>query len=376
MFDLSQKVAVDLLRESYQTCVRNTRLCAPVALAAAVPLLSLAGCASAPITADPVYFPPPPAQARVVHLKSFNRLNELVPARVSFTEALRGRSVSPFVNTPAGIAYRQGRLYICDTDDNVVHIWDLTTGQARRIGLGEDSALGKPVAVAVNDQGTVFVTDTGRGEVSVFDGSGVRVDRLRPPHREKYRPVSVAVWHDRLFVTDVEAHVIDVFSINDRKHVASFGGIGSKTGQFYFPMGVAVDATGRIFVSDSMNSRVQLFGPQYESILAMGRPGNRYGDMGKPRHLAVGPDGVVFVADVEFRHVHLFNTKVQLLMLLGGPQDKPGGSPMPVGIAVADELPDRIASLVPDDFEARYYLFVSNTVGAKRIGLYAIGVAR
>lgn len=345
-------------------------------LFAAVLSFGLAGCASAPITADPVYFPPPPARAHAVHLKSFNRLNELVPTNVSFRDTLRGRSFSPFVSTPAGIAYRNGHLYICDTDFNVVHDWDLTTGTARRIGLRQDSTLGKPVAVAVDHEGSVFVADTGRGEVVVFDGTGVRVDSLRPPGQENYRPVALAEQEGQILVADVGAHMIDVFSVGDRKHVASFGGVGSKLGQFYFPMGIAVDSTGRILVSDSMNSRVQFFGDGYQFMLSMGKAGNRYGDMGKPRHVAVGPDGVIFVADVEFRHVHLFNAKGQLLMLLGGPEDEPGGTPMPVGVAVAESVPHRVASLVPDDFEADYFLFVSNTIGSKCISLYAVGVGR
>jgi sugar lactone lactonase YvrE len=343
---------------------------------AVVVLSFLNGCASAPITADPVYFPPPPAAPRVVHLKSFNSLNELVPVRVGFVDAIRGAAVSPFVNTPAGIAYREGHLYICDTDYNVVHDWDLASSETRRLGLREDSQLGKPVAVAVDEDGTVYVADTGRSEVVVFDASGRCVGRLHPDRcatGESYRPVALGVSRDRLYVADVESHVVDVFSTADRRQIGRFGGTGDKPGQFYFPMGVAADGKGHVFVADSMNSRVQMFGEGHQFLSSTGKPGNRYGDMGKPRHVAVGPDGVIFVADVEFRHIHLFNKKGQLLMLLGGPDDKPGGTPMPVGVTVAETLPDRVASLVPDDFRAAYYLFVSNTVGKKRISLYAIG---
>ncbi len=98
--------------------------------------------------------------------------------------------------------------------------------------------------------------------------------------------------------------------------------------------------------------------------------------MGKPRHLAVGPDGTAFVTDVEFRHVHLFNARRQLLMLLGGPDNQPGGTPMPVGVADAATLPDPIAGLTPSGFEASYYVFVANSTGPKRVGLFAVGLGR
>ena len=60
-------------------------------------------------------------------------------------------------------------------------------------------------------------------------------------------------------------------------------------------------------------------------------------------------------------------------MLLGGPGEEAGSTPMPVGVTVADRLPEALAALVPPDFSADYYVFVTNTVAAKRISLYAIG---
>jgi len=281
--------------------------------------------------------------------------------------------VSPRVGTPAGVTFRSGHLYVCDTEFNTVHDWNLDTGQASRIGQTGNVVLVKPVAVAVDEAGTVYVADTGRGEVAAFDATGQSLRRFRPPDRENYRPVSCAAVRSRLYVADIDAHRIDVFSTTDGAHITSFGGVGSEPGRFYFPMGVTTDSKGKIFVSDTMNARVQVFDDSHNPVRSMGRPGNRYGDMGKPRHLAVGPDGVVFITDVEFSHVHLFDEQGQLLMLLGGHENQPGGTPMPVGVAIAPTLPDRLASLVPDDFHPAYFLFVTNTIGTKRISLFALG---
>jgi hypothetical protein len=87
----------------------------------------------------------------------------------------------------------------------------------------------------------------------------------------------------------------------------------------------------------------------------------------------VGPDDVLFVADPEFGHVHLFDLNGSLLMLLGGPDDGPGSTPSPVGLAIADRLPARLETLVPRDFTASYFLFVSNSMGTHRLSLFAIG---
>ena len=337
-------------------------------------LLLATGCASPQWTAEPVYFPPPPSSPHAVHLKSFNSLDAMVPLRPTFSDLLRGGPIRPFVETPAGIAYQNGHLYICDTGLRTVHDWDLSTGEAKRLGTGGEHPLITPIAVAVDPRGTVYVADTGRGEVVSFDAAGAPGAVFKPPNRDSYRPVALTVRGDELLVADVTGAQIDAFSTMDGHLTRSIAASGAD--QQFFPMGLAVDATGRTYVADMMGGRVLVFGSDQTPTQTIGRRGDRYGDMGQPRHLAVGPDGVLFVADAEFAHVHLFNGEGRLLMFIGGPQDQPGGTPLPVGVAVAPTLPNRLTSLVPADFNARYFLFVSNSVGSRRISLFAIGERR
>lgn len=340
------------------------------------------GCASPQWTAEPVYFPSPPNPPHVVYLKSFNSLDAVAPLRPTFGDLLRGQPIRPYVETPAGIAYQDGHLYICDTGLRTVHDWDLATGEAKRLGTNSETALVTPVAVAVDQRGNVFVADTGRGEVLSFDAApasrSTRAAGLtfKLPGHDAYRPVALAVRGEDLFVADLAGAQIDVFSTTDGHPTRSITTSSAGANQQFFPMGVAVDATGQALVSDMMGGRVLVFGSDPTPTLTIGQRGDRYGDLGQPRHLAVGPDGVIFVADAEFGHVHLFNGQGQLLMLLGGQQDQPGQTPLPVGLAIASALPNRLASLVPADFDARYFLFVSNSVGSRRISLFAVGEKR
>lgn len=333
------------------------------------------GCAPPSISAELAYFPSAPAVPRVVHLKSFNRLHELVAHRVTFRESVRGNAISPSVGTPAGLAYAKNTLYICDTTRNVVHGWNLISGIGHMIGADSENPLGEPVAVAIGERsGHVFVADTGRSRIAEFDSVGRFVRGIKPPERDVYRPVSVAVADRKLLVTDIAAHRIDVFDTDSGSWLTSFGGVGTGPGSFYFPMGVCALHNGRLAVSDMMNARVQLFDATFRQVLSMGGPGNHLGDFGKPRHIAVGPDGVLFIADAEFMHVHLFTQTGQLLMLVGGAGETPGATPLPVGVVVATDVPANIRQLVPDGFMADYFLFVSNSIGAKRLSLFAVGV--
>lgn len=332
-------------------------------------VLLAGGCASRTITADLAYFPLPPSTAHAVHLKSFNALDEIVPQPGRWTDIFGGGPVGAFVSRPGGVAFRGDHLYIADLGSGIVHDWNLSTGKARRLGA---SRLDKPVAVAVDDSGSVYVADTQRAAVVVLAPDGG--ERAIKPPREAYRPVAVAVDRGRLFVADTASHQVDAFAVADGSVQQTIGGVGSEPGKFYFPTGVAVDAQGRLFTADMMNARVQGFDPAYQPFVAMGQPGNRYGDMGKPRNIAVGPDGVVFVADPEFGVVHLFDQEGRLLILLDDARAEK--LRMPIGVAIAEALPPTITRLVPADFEAHYYLFVTHGAGEQRISLYAIGLGR
>ncbi len=335
--------------------------------------LGVLGCAAPRSVNRIAYFPPPPSAPRAVRIAVFNGLGDLVTPHASFLERVRGGSIRPQVGTPAGIAYADGHLYVCDTAQNVVHDWNLGTGDARRIGDSGDVTLTKPVDVAVGSDGTVYVADSERGAVYAFDSSGRTVARFRQSRDGNYRPVSVAVHGDHLYVADIAAHVVDVFSTTEAKHITSIGKIGSEPGTFYFPMGVAHAADGKLAVADMMNARVQIFDASHAPVAAFGQPGNRYGDLGQPKHLDVGPDGVVFIADPEFGRIHLFDDRGRLLMLLGESDDPSAGAPMPMGVAVAHSLPPNVANRVPAGFNADYFVFTTDTVARRRISLFAIG---
>lgn len=330
------------------------------------------GCAAPTPRSQLAYFPAPPATPRVVHLLSFDEPGELCPPRGGLASLWGTAAPQPVLGTPAGIAYSDGRLFICDSSGSVVHVWDLERDRQFRIGDRGEAALSTPVAVAVAPDGTVIVADTGRGELLAYLPDRTLRYRVKPPGREKYRPVAVAAHGGEFYAADISAHQIDVFSVCDGKYLRSMGTPGNGTGQLYFPMGVSVDDAGRVWVSDMLNGRVQVFEANGQPGLSFGQPGDRYGDFGKPRHLAASPDGIVAIADAEFSRVHLYNASGQLLLLLGRSDDCDGALPLPVGVAFAETLPEFLSGKVPAGYRANGYLLVSNTVGARRLSLFAI----
>ncbi len=67
--------------------------------------------------------------------------------------------------------------------------------------------------------------------------------------------------------------------------------------QFMEPSGVAVDSSGKVYVADKRNHRIQKFDSIGTYITQWGSYGSGDGQFWKPDGVAVGSSGNVYVAD-------------------------------------------------------------------------------
>ncbi len=88
------------------------------------------------------------------------------------------------------------------------------------------------------------------------------------PHSQSVsRPAAIAIGHDgKLYMTDSDSHLIRVWDPQTMAitrlsgtGIAQFGGDGGNalTGSLSFPFGVAVEATGTIYIADTFNHRIR-----------------------------------------------------------------------------------------------------------------------
>jgi DNA-binding beta-propeller fold protein YncE len=78
-------------------------------------------------------------------------------------------------------------------------------------------------------------------------------------------------------------------------------------GQLREPRGVAISASGHIYVCDFGNDRIQEFDEQLKFVRQWGSTGSGPGQFRQPCGIAVGPDGTVFVADTWNQRVQAFS---------------------------------------------------------------------
>ncbi len=184
------------------------------------------------------------------------------------------------------------------------------------IGIVFDSAGN----VYVSDSG--LWGDSGNHRVQVFDNNGTYLTTIGqtgnpgPGNNQFRRPRRMAIYGNRLFVADAGNHRVQVFDISTPTaptFVATLGvteNAGSDNGHFDFPEGVGVDAN-YLYVADSNNHRVQVFNRNtlvYVATIGAGTRGQDNAHFDHPTDVVVDASGRIYVADAWNKRVQQYDS--------------------------------------------------------------------
>ncbi len=157
-----------------------------------------------------------------------------------------------------------------------------------------------------------------------------------------FGPRAVAVTDSEIYVTDTGNERIQVFGL-DGTFLRAFGGFGTEPGHLIEPVGVAVDESGIVYVADSGNARISVFSSDGTPLTQW--PVDEWSDYRydpatdfRPNfepNLFAGPDGLIYVTSRITSSVLVFTPdgqRVGNLTAIGG-QDLLA----PVGITISDD---------------------------------------
>lgn len=236
---------------------------------------------------------------------------------------------------PVGLALdATGTLYVTDADNHTIRkmtpagVVTTLAGTAGRKGSADGPGVAAqfnlPHGVAVDAHGTIYVADTENHAIRKITTDGA-VTTLAGTARQKgsadgsgaaarfHNPAGVAVdASGNVYVVDNGNHTIR--KITAAGEVTTLAGQAGRHGgtdglwsaaRFLFPTGVAVDAIGNVYVADHLNTTIRKIAPTGEvstlagSVLRIGHadgPGPEARFVG-PFGIAVDASGTLYVTD-------------------------------------------------------------------------------
>ena len=114
----------------------------------------------------------------------------------------------------------------------------------------------------------------------------------------------------------------------------AWGTYGIGNGQFDTPTGIAVGPTGRVYIVDQLNSRVQRFSVEGAYETEWGGIGTADGSFNSPEGIAISPTGQVFVADRNNDRIQRFDADGTFETKWGVTGSGNGGFLSPYGVSV------------------------------------------
>ncbi len=242
-----------------------------------------------------------------------------------------------------GIAEPAEDLQLGPTDPYAEGWQELTARQVFGSQGTEPGQFEKPNGITIDADGFVYVVDTGNHRVQKFTADGQYIawgeagalQRFNEPWDISVAPSGDAyiadTWNHRVQKLDAEGNPVTAWG-----RFAQFGpGDGVEgEGAFYGPRGIAVasggdDSDHLVYVADTGNKRVQVFGPDGQFAFQWGGGGLVDGYLDEPVGIATGPDGI-YVADTWNRRVQVFDTNGQYVRQwpivgwdAGQPDEKP-----------------------------------------------------
>ena len=305
-------------------------------------------------------WPLPPDAPRMKYVAAYRGVDDFKTSKKrGWKDMLLGddgaAKVSDMLVKPYGVAVSPaGVVYVTDTAARRVFAFDPEAKAVSFLGESGPGKLTKPTGIAVDDAGRVFIADATLNRVFGYGPDGAMV--LAIGHDGDLKgPSGLAV--DRankiLYVADSTLHQIFCYSTTNGARLRTIGKRGAEPGEFNFPTNVFVDSHGQLYVSDTLNFRIQVFDASGQFVRAFGVQGDGPGTFNRPKGIAVDSEGHIYVADTSFNNFQIFDSTGGLLLSVGSGGRESGEFQLPAGLFI-DAL-DRI--YVADQGNSRVQIF-------------------
>ncbi len=334
-------------------------------------------CSSNNVNTEPsveyMFYPPLPTKPRYQYLTTFSTSKDIEKTKGKLFRFIAGKDEnrSEFIKKPYGVAIFEGVIYVCDLRSNALIVMDLKKRSFNYFGTKGAGKLKKPVNMDIDkDKRILYVTDTGRDQVILFDLNGRYIKAYGI--KGQFNPTDVKVIKERLYVCDSKGNQIHVLNKNTGEPLFKIGASGHKEGELYHPSNISI-YNNKIFVSDTTNFRVSIFDLEGKYLGKFGKIGRKPGQFVRPKGIEVDRNGRIYVVDSSFQNVQVFNDEFKLLLFMFSSGGEKHNINLPADIYIDYENIKYFKKYISPNFKAEYLLFVTSQFGNSKVNVYAFG---
>src|SRR5258706_5352179 len=136
-----------------------------------------------------------------------------------------------------------------------------------------------------------------------------------------------------VYVSDTHNNRIQKFTSRG-DYVTDWGAKGTAAGYFDYPQGIAADRNGNIYVADTHNHRIQKFNEHGTYVSQWGKLGSKPGEFNAPYSIAIDPTGNLLVIEAHNYRVQKFSATGVPIAQFGTNGSGPGQFDLPKGLTV------------------------------------------
>ncbi len=267
-------------------------------------------------------------------------------------------------NNPSEVAVSASDfIYVVDGVNNAIKIFKYNGefhGSFGREGTGA-SEFNQPLGIDIDTEGKIYIADSGNHRVQIFSPKGEFINecKITPAGGRAGDPTDMVADSSakRLYVVNNDHHQILVFYLLSLRLVDTFGKPGTGNREFRYPFLITQDKEGLLYISDVINTRVQVLNSKGLFVENIGDWGVEKGQFFRPKGVALDKSGRVFVSDSYMGVIQVFGHNGEFLAAIGDPDTKKiKRFKSPVGLWI--------------DRQNRLYVV---EMFANRVGVYSIG---
>jgi DNA-binding beta-propeller fold protein YncE len=304
-------------------------------------------------------WPQPPQRRRIAFMGQITGVDDVKGTRkrtwMDRAAGAKPKAPRTQLKTPYGVATdSKGRIFVADPSNRIVFVFDLEHRAVDYRGDHAPAQLALPMGVAIDDRDRLFVTDSFFHQITLFSPDGDVVAVFGANDLKRPGGIAVDSAAKRLYVADSKGNRVAVYHSESLRLLGYIGSADTpgevEKGKFSCPTNVAISRDGQVYVTDTWNSRVQVFDKQGQFVREFGQHGITPGSFVRPKGLALDVDGHVYVADSEFNNFQVLTSEGQTLLVVGSYGTSPGQFALIAGMAmdsnnriyVTDQLRGRV----------------------------------